>query len=158
MAQCHCGNPADLMVRVLKEPDARSAEATYAVCYDHISVALEAMVAEREKVDGIIKIISAKQSPYTHAWFLINQCRWKLNTPEWAILMRLAKLHDEGTLWVLPEMIQHNHGGGSKANSRSLLTHPRLTDERYPLVQSCELTSKDGKSRTYYRLAGWEGP
>jgi hypothetical protein len=94
-------------------------------------------------------------NPHSLAWQLIEGCPWKLNTPEMFVVLKMAEEHAKGQEWVLSKWLAHHHNGGSATNMHEMLHRHRINTEQYPFFESMERKSRDGKTRTYYKLRGY---
>lgn len=92
---------------------------------------------------------------HEHAWKLIDGCPHRLNTSERYILLVLAREHERGNEWVPLSYLTSGHPGGSRSNVKGMIERPRLHFDDYPCIETIEARGKDGKTRTYYKLKGW---
>jgi hypothetical protein len=92
-------------------------------------------------------------SPSEQAWQLINTCPWQLHTSEKFVLVCLGRAMEQQSVdsarqWVPPLSVSLVWKC-SEANAKEFLKRPRVAGA----VETTQAEGKDGKFRTYYRLA-----
>lgn len=92
-------------------------------------------------------------NPNDQAWKLINLCPWRLGTSEKFALICLGKAMelqsvDPARQWVPPSSVAWVWKC-SEANAKEFLKRPRIAGA----IETMRAEGKDGKFRTYYRLA-----